>query len=271
MVSSTLDPEHIEVRDLLDLTGRVAAVTGAGSGMGRGISVRLAEAGAHVLCLDINAGAAASTAAIIADAGGRAESAALDVGNQADFRAIVADYVDRQGRLDVMCNIAGVTSLLATVIDMAADEFEQAFRVHFKGVLFGCQAVLPTMLAQGSGSIVNMSSTTIDICRRLTGDYGVGKIAVAALTRVLAQEVGPSGVRVNAIAPGFVATPGFLDRHPVGPKRDAHFQSWFDMSPMARISSIEEIGNQVLYLASPASSFVTGQILRANGGVSMPW
>lgn len=266
-----VSPAHTEVRDLLDLTGRVAAVTGAGSGMGQGISERLAEAGAHVLCLDINADAAAGTAAAITEAGGHAESAALDVGSQADFRTMIADYVDRRGQLDIMCNIAGVTSLLALVVDMSPADFEQAFRVHFKGVLFGCQAALPTMLRQRSGSIVNMSSTTIDICRRLTGDYGVGKVAVAALTRVLAQEVGPQGVRVNAIAPGFVATPGFLDRHPVGPKRDAHFQSWFDMSPMARISSIEEIGNQVLYLASPASSFVTGQILRANGGVSMPW
>jgi 3-oxoacyl-[acyl-carrier protein] reductase len=266
-----VSPAHIEVRDLLDLTERVAAVTGAGSGMGQGISIRLAEAGAHVLCLDLNGEAAAATVGLITEAGGSAEAATLDVGNKADFTAVMADYVDRRGRLDVMCNIAGVTSLLALVLDVPADELEQAFRVHFKGVLFGCQAALPTMTAQRSGSIINMSSTTIDICRRLTVDYGVGKVAVAALTRVLAQEVGPHNVRVNAIAPGFVATPGFLDRHPVGPKRDAHFQSWFDMSPMARISSIEEIGNQVLYLASPASSFVTGQILRANGGVSMPW
>ena len=121
-----MSPPHIEVSDLLDLTGRVAAVTGAGSGMGQGISVRLAEAGAHVLCLDLNGAAAAVTASMITEAGGSAEAATLDVGNKADFTAVIADYVDRRGRLDVMCNIAGVTSLLALVVDVPADDLERA-------------------------------------------------------------------------------------------------------------------------------------------------
>ena len=256
--------------ELWSLAGQVAFVTGAGSGMGLAIAQTLATAGAHVQCADINTGAAAETAADIRAAGGSAGHAGLDVTDRDAVASAVAEVAGTQGRLDVMCNIAGVTSLGTVLLDTDEAGFDANFAVHFKGVLFGCQAAVKAMTGHG-GSIVNMSSTTIDITRRRTLDYTVGKGCVAALTRVLAKEAGPYGIRVNAIAPGFVATPGFTYYLQPGAHRDAHFQGWFDMSPLGRISSAEEIGTQVLYLASAASSFVTGQILRANGGATMPW
>jgi 3-oxoacyl-[acyl-carrier protein] reductase len=252
------------------LASRVAIVTGAGSGMGQAIAQTLAAAGATVVCADIASPHAEETAAVIRDDGGLAAAAEVDVTSRTAVQGLVADAVRQHGHLDIMCNIAGITSLGSPVIDTDEDDFDRTFSVHFKGVLYGCQAATKAMKDRG-GSIINMSSTTIDITRRRTLDYTVGKGCVAALTRVLAKEAGPHGIRVNAIAPGFVATPGFTYRLREGAHRDAHFQSWYDMSPMGRISSAQEIGYQVLYLASQASSFVTGQILRANGGVTMPW
>ncbi len=252
------------------LAGQVAFVTGAGSGMGQAIAQTLAAAGAHVQCADINTAGAEQTASGIRAAGGSAGHAELDVTDQAAVGSAVAELARARGRLDVMCNIAGVTSLGTALLDTDETGFDKNFSVHFKGVLFGCQAAVKAMKGRG-GSIINMSSTTIDITRRRTLDYTIGKGCVAALTRVLAKEAGPHGIRVNALAPGFVATPGFTYNLREGAHRDAHFQGWYDMSPLGRISSAEEIGNQVLYLASAASSFVTGQILRANGGATMPW
>jgi 3-oxoacyl-[acyl-carrier protein] reductase len=252
------------------LAGKVALVTGAGSGMGRAIAETLAAAGAGVVCADIAVQGAEETAATIRDAGGIATHAELDVSSGAAFRDVVASVVSEHGALDVMCNIAGLTTKGLVTLDIDEAELDRTFSVHFKGVLHGCQAAVRVMKDRG-GSIINMSSTTIDIARRKTLDYTIGKGCVAALTRVLATEVGPYGIRVNAIAPGFVATPGFTAKLETQAQRDAHFQGWYDMSPMGRISSAQEIGYQVLYLASEVSSFVTGQILRANGGATMPW
>jgi 3-oxoacyl-[acyl-carrier protein] reductase len=252
------------------LAGKVALVTGAGSGMGRAISETLAAAGAGVVCADIAVAGAAETAVTIRAAGGIAAHAELDVSSGAAFRDVVASVVSQQGSLDILCNIAGLTTKGLVTLEIDEDELDRTFSVHFKGVLHGCQAAVKVMKERG-GSIINMSSTTIDITRRRTLDYTIGKGCVAALTRVLATEVGPYGIRVNAIAPGFVATPGFTAKLQTEAQRDAHYQGWYDMSPMGRISSAQEIGYQVLYLASEASSFVTGQILRANGGATMPW
>ena len=182
--------------------------------------------------------------------------------------ALTVDKVNQSGAF--RAQRAAVDRMIGIALDVEDARLRQSFELNFFAHQNVAQAAVKVMKDRG-GSIVNMSSTTIDIARRKTLDYTIGKGCVAALTRVLATEAGPYGIRVNAIAPGFVATPGFTAKLQTEAQRDAHFQGWYDMSPMGRISSAQEIGYQVLYLASEASSFVTGQILRANGGATMPW
>ncbi len=180
------------------------------------------------------------------------------------------------GRLDVMANIAGII-LQAAVVDFEDDAFDHIMAVNLKGVFHGCRAAARVMSAQGSGSIVNMASAAIDAPSPGLAGYGMAKAAVVQLTRVLATEVGPSGVRVNAVAPGFVETAmtsrrftaqdGSVDESQRRGVLDAVARS----TPLRTVGRPEDIAHAVLYLASDASRFVTGQILRPNGGVAMPW
>jgi len=262
------------VHDAFDLTGRVALVTGAGSGIGRTTAEVLAGAGATVVCADINAATAAETASGILGQGGRAESAALDV----SVRGATANLVDmvaaRHGGLHVMCNIAGMM-IDSTIIDLDPDEFERILSVNLKGVLYGCQAAGKVMVAQRGGSIVNMASAAVLAPAAGIGPYAITKAGVAQLTKTMAMEVGEHGVRVNTVAPGFVPT-NMTARYYTNPDGTINEQGKAAMvTPMARMTPLRRVGVTsdiaycILYLASDASSFVTGQLLSPNGGVSM--
>ncbi len=262
--------------ELFDLSGRVAVVTGAGSGIGRATAEVLAGAGAAVACADITADAVQATADGIAGAGGRASASVVDVARASAVQALVTGAVEEFGRLDVMCNVAGIM-LTGNVVDTTEDELDRIMAVNLKGVFFGCQAAAKVMVEQGSGSIVNMASGAIDLPAPSYATYGMTKAAVAQLTRVLATEVGRRGVRVNAIAPGFVLS-GMTARHFSNPdgtideeRRAAVAEGMGKLAPLGTVGAPEDIAWAVLYLASDASRFVTGQILRPNGGVSMPW
>ncbi len=262
------------VQHAFDLTGRVALVTGAGSGIGRTTAEVLAGAGATVVCADIDAATAAETAGGILGQGGRAESAALDV----SARGATADLVDmiaaRHGGLHVMCNIAGMM-IDSTIIDLDPDEFERILSVNLKGVLYGCQAAGKVMVAQRGGSIVNMASAAVLAPAAGIGPYAITKAGVAQLTKTMAMEVGEHGVRVNTVAPGFVPT-NMTARYYTNPDGTINEQGKAAMvTPMARMTPLRRVGVTsdiaycILYLASDASSFVTGQLLSPNGGVSM--
>ena len=269
--------EIADRREPFDLSGRVAIVTGAGGGLGRAIGLALGRAGAHVVCTDLAKEAAVASVRAIEHQRGTAEAVRVDVTSSAAMHALVDDIVDRHHRLDVMCNIAGVSGDGALVEDLDEATFDRQFAVHFKGVLFGCQAAVRVMTGAGRGSIINMSSTAIDTPRARLASYSVAKAAVAELTKILAVEAGPAGVRVNAIAPGFVLTPlsvasitssdGVVDPG----KLAAMEEAMAAMSPLGRTGQPEDIGDTVLFLASDASRFLTGQTLRPNGGASMPW
>ena len=263
-------------RQQYDLSGRVAVVTGAGSGIGRTSAAYLAAVGATVVCADVNADAAKATAEAIAGDGGVASARQVDVSRRAEVDELVIGAQAEHGRLDVMCNIAGIM-VNNLVTDIAEDELDRVLGINLKGVFFGCQAAARVMAAQGSGSIVNMSSGAIDTPAPTIGSYAMAKAGVAMLTKTLASEVAPSGVRVNAIAPGFILTAmtarhfteadGTVDEQ----KKDAVTKGFASMAPLKRVGQPDDIAAAVLYLASDASSFMTGQILRPNGGVSMPW
>jgi len=259
-----------DVLDAFRLDGRVAVVTGAGSGIGRATAGALASAGASVVCADIDMDAAEATARTI---GGRAVR--TDVSSRAEVEQLVAGAVDDLGRLDVMCNVAGIIHQ-STVVDTDEADLDRVMAVNLKGVFFGCQAAARVMVDQGRGSIVNMASGAIDTPAPGLVCYAMAKAAVAQMTKTLAVEVARKGVRVNAIAPGLIVT-AMTGRHFTKPDgtidealREATLQPMRERSPLGMVGDPDDIAYAVLYLASDAARFVTGQILRPNGGISIP-
>lgn len=258
-----------------DLTGRTAIVTGAGSGIGRAIARIFAAAGAHVVCADIATAAVEETRELIRAAGGSGTAATVDVSRRPEVAELVASTVASHGQLDVLCNNAGII-LDKPVLDLTESDFDRVLGVNLKGVLFGCQEAGRAMLATG-GSIINMASGAIDGPSPRLAAYGISKVGIVQLTRTLAVELGDRGVRVNAIAPGPVET-NITRRHYRRPdgsidedKRAAVLEPMRAAGPLGLIGAPEDVGWAALYLASDAARFVTGQILRPNGGSSMPW
>jgi 3-oxoacyl-[acyl-carrier protein] reductase len=262
------------VRAAFDLTGRVALVTGAGSGIGRTTAEVLAAAGALVVCADINRDGAEETARAIGGNGGRAESAELDVAQPGAAAALVERIVSDHGGLHVMCNIAGIM-IDSSIIELDPDEFDRILSVNLKGVLYGCQAAGKVMVEQGGGSIINMASAAVLSPSPGIGPYAICKAGVAQLTKSMAVEVGRRGVRVNSVAPGFVPT-NMTARYYTRPDGTIDEDTKAGLlAPMAKFAPLRRVGETndvaycVLYLASDASSFVTGQLLSPNGGVAM--
>jgi 3-oxoacyl-[acyl-carrier protein] reductase len=262
-------------RAAFDLMGRVAIVTGAASGIGAASASMLGAAGATVVCADIDPDGAAATANAIEAAGGRSSAQRTDVSRRAEVDELVAGTVATHGRLDVMANIAGIIET-DLVVDVPEEDLDRILAVNLKGVFFGCQAAARVMVEQGSGSIVNMASGAIDTPAEGIVSYAIAKAGVAQLTKTLAMEVGPAGVRVNSVAPGFVMT-AMTGRHFTNPdgtadeaRREATVAPMRDMAPLRSVGEPDDIAYAVVYLASDAARFVTGQILRPNGGVSMP-
>lgn len=252
-----------------DLTGRTAIVTGAAGGIGRATAVLLAEAGATVHCADLDDRGVGATAAAITASGGAAHPHHLDVTRREQVAAVVDAAREMAGRLDVMANIAGIMHA-APVLETADEDLERVWSTNFKGVLYGCQEAARAMIATSTrGSIVTMASGAIDTGAPGLLCYGVAKAAVVQLTKTLATEVGRHGIRVNAVAPGWIRTP-MTDRHSAEAQQQAE-RPMIRMSPLGRVGEPEDVAHAVLHLACDASSFTTGQILRPNGGVAMPW
>ncbi|GGX70804.1 SDR family NAD(P)-dependent oxidoreductase [Streptomyces fructofermentans] len=248
-----------------DLSGRTAFVTGAASGIGRACAVLLARAGAAVHCADLDADGLDGTAALVKDQGGTARTHTVDVTDSLRLGEAVASCE----RLDVMAAVAGIMHR-STVLETRDEDLDRVLGVNFKGVLHACQAAARSMIASGTrGSIVTMASGAVDTGGPGLLCYGAAKAAVVQLTRTLATEMGPHGIRVNAVAPGWIRTP-MTDRGDSAAQAQTEaFMS--RMSPLGRVGEPEDIAHAVLYLACDASSFTTGQILRPNGGVAMPW
>lgn len=263
-------------QDLFDLSGQVAVLTGVASGIGQATARMLASAGATIVGGDIDADGARATADAITAAGGTARATRTDVTSRADIDALVDGAHAEFGRVDIMGNIAGVPHN-RMVAECTDEEFERILAINLKSVFYGCQAAIRHMIPQGSGNIVNISSGAIDTPAPTLACYAMTKAAVAMLTKTLATEVGRSGIRVNAIAPGMILTNfsrhNFTDAegNVVPEKLEQYHKRSSAMAPLGRAGEAEDVARSFLYLVSGAAAFVTGQIERPNGGVSMPW
>ena len=255
--------------------GKVAVVTGAGSGIGRASALALAGAGATVLCVDIHHQTAHQTAAEIMAAGGVAEGVGVDVSSKAEVDALANRVAHERGGIHVWANIAGIM-VEGPMLEASEEDLDRIIAVNLKGVFFGCQAAGRIMVGQAEGgSIINASSAAADVPSPNIVSYAICKAGVVQMTKTLATEVGRLGVRVNAVAPGFVLT-GMTERYFVRPDgtvdeemKEAVLGPMRKATPLGSIGEPEDIAAAVLYLASEASRFMTGQVVRPNGGVAM--
>jgi 3alpha(or 20beta)-hydroxysteroid dehydrogenase len=240
------------------LEGKVALVTGAAMGQGAAEARLFAEEGAWVAVADI-----ADTTEVMTGLGDRGLAVVLDVAEESQWAEAVAATVERFGHIDILINNAGVGFPPRPLGEELAEHHQTLWAVNADGVYFGMRAVAPTMAAQGTGSIVNVSS--IDGLAGVAGmmSYTATKFAVTGMTQVAALELGPQGIRVNSIHPGVIATP-MLDAAP--PETLERLRRVLDRQPIARMGTAEEVAYLALYLASDESSYCTGAQFVIDGG-----
>jgi NAD(P)-dependent dehydrogenase (short-subunit alcohol dehydrogenase family) len=246
-----------------DLGGRVAVVTGGGRGIGLATCEALAEAGATIVIAEIDEGLGQEAAARLEAAGRKAESVQLDVTRPADVTRVAAEIAARHGRLDVLVNNAGVARNTPAE-DTPDEEWLQVVDLNLNGVFWCCRAFGRHMLEAGRGSIVNLGSMSgIAVNKpQPQAHYNATKAAVHMLTKSLACEWAPRGVRVNAVAPTYIETE--MTRR--GMSNPEWLQYWIEGTPMGRVGQPPEIAQVILFLASDASSLMTGSVVVADGG-----
>jgi NAD(P)-dependent dehydrogenase (short-subunit alcohol dehydrogenase family) len=246
--------------------GKVAVVTGAASGIGRATARALAAEGARVGIADVDEAGGERVAAGIREAGGDAFFRRTDVRSMADLEAVVAEAAGRQGRLDVLVNNAAV-SVAGSAGEMSEEDWARVVDVNLTGVWRGMRVAIPRMLAQGGGSIVNLSSVQARVGFLGWAGYAASKGGIDALTRQAAVEYASRGIRVNAIVPGTIATQMNECIMAESPDPDAVMANWVAMHPMGRVGQPEEVAAAIVFLACDDAAFVTGELLRVDGGL----
>ena len=248
-----------------DLTGRIALVTGAGSGIGAAVASALAAAGARVFATDRDAGTAGATARRIADAGGEADALPLDVTSEQDCQRAAESVLRDGGRLDVLVNNAGIGHV-GTMVSTRGEDLDALYAVNVRGVFNVTKAFLPHMLARRAGSVVNIASVggTVGIPDRLA--YCTTKFAVVGLTKSMALDHAADGIRVNCVCPARVETPFVAARLREYPDPAQAYRQMSATQAVGRMGRPEEIAAAVLYLASEEAAFVTGSALMIDGG-----
>ncbi|NEN05643.1 glucose 1-dehydrogenase [Diaminobutyricibacter tongyongensis] len=251
------------VLDRFDLHGRTAVVTGSTRGLGRAFARALAEAGANIVIVGRNAEAAALVKQELEAIGTECLAVLADVTSRADVERIARNAIQRFGRVDILVNNAGAC-IHKPALEVTDEEWRQVMDVNLDGVWIASQVFGRHMIESGGGTIVNIGSMSASIVNRPQWQpaYNASKAAVHHLTRSLAAEWAPHNVRVNALAPGYMHT----DMSPIHEPRFQRY--WIEDTPQQRAGEPDELGPAVVFLASDASSFMTGSVLTVDGGYS---
>lgn len=242
------------------LVGLRVLVTGAARGLGRAITAHLAEQGGRVLAVDVDLEGLETTAKAVRIAGGEVVTSYVDVADEASVEAATATAVERLGGLDAVVNNAAIVAVTRRpAAEVTAAEFDRVMAVNVRGPWLVYRAAAPLLAEAGGGSVVNLTSETAFSGSRHLAHYVAGKAAVVGLTRALAAEGGPAGIRVNAVGPGFTDTEG---ARAIGDPDTYDTTS----TPLGRVGVPDDVVGAVAFLVGPASSFVSGQVLLVNGG-----
>ncbi|CAG0996139.1 3-oxoacyl-[acyl-carrier protein] reductase [Methanosarcinales archaeon] len=239
---------------------KVVIITGGGSGIGRETGILFAKEGAKVVIADVNEKRGAETVELIKNAGGEAFFARLDVSNREQAKQVVKETIAKYGRVDVLINNAGIIQD-ALVVKMTEEQWDKVININLKGPFNCIQAVVEQMISQGSGVILNISSIVALYGNVGQTNYAATKAGLVGMTKTLAKELGKKGIRVNAVAPGFIYTP-MTETMP-----EKILEMMKEKTPLKRLGTPADVASTLLFLASDDASFINGAVISVDGGL----